>query len=63
MKNKQNTHVPNAPFDMISDEDLLNSNSNFDRISKILPAQENLLTDENEIIVSAESPFERKDTN
>jgi hypothetical protein len=38
----------NGPFDMLSDDDLLNSNSNFDRISKILPAKEFLLTEENE---------------
>lgn len=36
----------NGPFEMISDEDLMNSN--FGRISKIFPGPENLLTDENE---------------
>jgi len=36
--------TPNGPFEMISDEDLMNSN--FERISKIMPNPENLLTDE-----------------
>lgn len=38
--------TPSGPFEMISDEDLMNSN--FGRISKILPGPEHLLTDEND---------------
>jgi len=44
MAGKIQRMTPNGPFEMISDEDLMNSN--FERISKIMPNPENLLTDE-----------------